>query len=225
MGEKFEIYINLMSFISRAIGPAYELSLIDVRQGKNKLIAMEYGDISGRKVGEDFSSLASQILEYKDYEHSDFIVNKTTYSKTGKALRSSMFFIKNDNNELEAIMTISFDDSEYEELGKRIMLLCHPDHYIENRDRREKEGMLKGDLNQGEKITIEDSVDSIVESELKALSVPVERLTQDEKIAIVKNLDQKGVFMIKGAVNILSKKLEISQASVYRYINIARDED
>ncbi|NLW41831.1 MAG: transcriptional regulator, partial [Tissierellia bacterium] len=37
--------------------------------------------------------------------------------------------------------------------------------------------------------------------------------------------DNKGVFMIKGAVGILAKRLDVSQASLYRYITIAREEN
>ena len=55
--------------------------------------------------------------------------------------------------------------------------------------------------------------------------IPLERLTQEEKIGIVRNLDNKGVFMIKGAVGILAKRLDVSQASLYRYITIAREEN
>ena len=140
-----------------------------------------------------------------------------------------MFFIKSDGGDLEGIMCINFDDSRYEELGKKIMYLCHPDAYIEERISSVSlidnidEGTLDH-INQGEKMTMEDTIMSMIDLELKEALIPVERLTPDEKVQIVKNLDSKGFFMLKGAVSILSKVLDISQASVYRYINMARDE-
>lgn len=229
MNARFEEYTNLMSFISKAIGPDFEISLIDTRDGKNRIIAMEYGNISGRRVGEDLPSFAIKAVEYKEYENTDYIANRTTYAKNGKALRTSMFFIKNEDGDLQGIMCINFDDTRYEELGKKIMFLCHPDKYMEDRINKPQNSISEEDnndkSNQGESMTIEETIESIVDSELKEVLIPVERLTQDEKVKIVRNLDQKGIFMMKGSVGILSKKLDISQASVYRYINLARDEE
>ena len=55
-----------MSFISKAIGPDFEISLIDTKDGKNRIIAMEYGNISGRHVGEEISPLLKKSIENKD---------------------------------------------------------------------------------------------------------------------------------------------------------------
>lgn len=216
-----------MSFISKAIGPDFEISLIDTKDGKNRIIAMEYGNISGRHVGEEISPLLKKSIENKEYETTDYIANRTTYAKSGKPLRTSVFFIKDEDNNLEGIMCINFDDSRYEELGKKIMFLCHPDYYTEHRITRQSDSSdINGDYKDvGESMTIEETIESIVDNELNEVLIPVERLTQDEKIQIVKNLDNKGVFMMKGSVGIFSKKLDVSQASVYRYINIARGEE
>ena len=216
-----------MSFISKAIGPDFEVSLIDTKDGKNRIIAMEYGNISGRHVGEEISPLLKKSIENKEYETTDYIANRTTYAKSGKPLRTSVFFIKDEDNNLEGIMCINFDDSRYEELGKKIMFLCHPDYYTEHRITKQSDSSdINGDYKDvGESMTIEETIESIVDNELNEVLIPVERLTQDEKIQIVKNLDNKGVFMMKGSVGIFSKKLDVSQASVYRYINIARGEE
>lgn len=216
-----------MSFISKAIGPDFEISLIDTKDGKNRIIAMEYGNISGRHVGEEISPLLKKSIENKEYETTDYIANRTTYAKSGKPLRTSVFFIKDEDNNLEGIMCINFDDSRYEELGKKIMFLCHPDYYTEHRITKQSDSSdINGDYKDvGESMTIEETIESIVDNELNEVLIPVERLTQDEKIQIVKNLDNKGVFMMKGSVGIFSKKLDVSQASVYRYINIARGEE
>ncbi|MEG1943346.1 MAG: helix-turn-helix domain-containing protein, partial [Angelakisella sp.] len=46
-----------------------------------------------------------------------------------------------------------------------------------------------------------------------------DRLTQEEKMHIIELLDQKGVFMLKGAVGYVAEKLCCSQASIYRYLS------
>lgn len=183
----FSTYVSLMNFMSKAIGPDFEISLIDTRNGKNKIIAMSYGNISGRHIGDDdISPIIEKTIENKEYENSDYIANQLTYSRDGKPLRTSLFFIKDDKNNLDGIMCLNFDDSKYIEFGRKLLEICHPDDFISNR--------------------------------LKASR-------KEEKIEIVKKLDNIGIFMMKGSVAILSKKLDVSQASVYRYINLAREEE
>ena len=48
--------------------------------------------------------------------------------------------------------------------------------------------------------------------------VPVERLTQDEKMEIMATLNRKGVFLLKGSVSYVAKELHSSEASIYRYL-------
>lgn len=224
-------YVSLMNFISKAVGPDFEITLIDTRNGQNKIIAMRYGDISGRHIGEDIAPIALKAIENKEYENSDYIANQLTYSKSGKPLRTSLFFIKDEDNNLEGIMSINFDDSRYIEFGKKILEFCHPDAFIENRLKlanREDEAYLGETIEieqEGEKMKLESTIENLVDDELHSIDIPLDRLTQEEKIEIVKNLDNIGVFMMKGSVSILANKLDVSQASVYRYINMAREEN
>jgi predicted transcriptional regulator YheO len=43
-------------------------------------------------------------------------------------------------------------------------------------------------------------------------------MTPDEKIAIVRTLNDKGVFLLKGAVAVVARHLAASEATVYRYL-------
>lgn len=229
MSSKLENYVSFISFFSKAIGPDYELYLVDTRGGHYKKLSLEYGKISGKNLGSNLPPAIKQTLDKKEYQQTDYIINRATYSNTGKALRTSLFFIKSDAGDLEGIVCMNFDDSRYEELGKKIMYLCHPDQYIEERISSASlinniDQKTLDQINQGEKMTMEDTIMSMIDLELKEALIPVDRLTPDEKVQIVKNLDSKGFFMLKGSVNILSKVLDMSQASVYRYINMARDE-
>jgi predicted transcriptional regulator YheO len=49
--------------------------------------------------------------------------------------------------------------------------------------------------------------------------VPSDRLNQTEKMDIVRRLEEKGAFMVKGAVGKVAKRLSMSDASMYRYLS------
>ena len=55
--------------------------------------------------------------------------------------------------------------------------------------------------------------------------VPVERLTQDEKMEIMAALNRKGVFLLKGSVSYVAKELHSSEASIYRYLGKLNNKD
>ena len=49
-------------------------------------------------------------------------------------------------------------------------------------------------------------------------------MTPEEKIEIVRQLESKGVLMLKGAVSEVAEKLLVSEATLYRYIRIVSNE-
>ena len=63
------------------------------------------------------------------------------------------------------------------------------------------------------------TVPSIVSEVVSNYPVPVELLTQDEKMEIMATLNRKGVFLLKGSVSYVAKELHSSEASIYRYLD------
>ena len=46
--------------------------------------------------------------------------------------------------------------------------------------------------------------------------MPVDRLTQDEKMEIMDALNRKGVFLLKGSVSHVARSFTAPEASIYR---------
>lgn len=52
-----------------------------------------------------------------------------------------------------------------------------------------------------------------------------QRMTPDEKIAAVRELERAGMFLLKGAVTQVAEALYVSEPTVYRYVKqVRRDE-
>ena len=58
-----------------------------------------------------------------------------------------------------------------------------------------------------------------VASRKKADKRPENRLKKKDRLLIVSELIDKGLFLLKGAVNEVSLKLNSSEATIYRYLN------
>jgi predicted transcriptional regulator YheO len=67
--------------------------------------------------------------------------------------------------------------------------------------------------------SIEGLTTSIILKTLSGLDIPPDRMSQDEKVDIVRKLNDQGVFLIKGAVTEVASHLKTSEATVYRYLN------
>ena len=51
----------------------------------------------------------------------------------------------------------------------------------------------------------------------------VSRLRREEKLELIRFMDQKGIFLMKGAVDQVWTRMGISRVTVYSYIDEVRD--
>ena len=69
---------------------------------------------------------------------------------------------------------------------------------------------------------INDVVESMVRSELEVLGKPVAYMQKEDKLTIVENLEQKGIFDVKGAVEYVAERLGVTNFTVYNYLKTVR---
>lgn len=212
-------YVNLVSYLGLVLGPSYEIALHDLSMGDESIIAIANGHVTNRTIG---STLTPQMLKFissKRYKERDYEVNFVSISMENKALRFSTIYIK-DKGKLVGLLCITFDDSKFKAVSDAVMSLCHPDELFKNTtfDRIE-------DLTNEEYSTevvsrnIEELVDSTVENILKEKEYDIHNLKKRHRMDIVAELKKAGVFLIKGAITEVAEKLNISEATIYRYLN------
>lgn len=226
--EIFNRYSRLVDFLGRVLGPDYEVALHEINESTQSIVAISNGHVSGRKVGAPVTDWALKMIKDNVYLNNDYILNYKGVTKCGKILRSSTFFIKNDQDKLIGMLCINFDNSRYLELSKRIMDLCNADSlWKDNNLLFSVSNSLPGQ-SSGQVESFPDSISEIIEDVIKNSltnsNIPVDRLTQAEKLHIVDSLNQKGVFLLKGAVSQTAKQLSCSEPTIYRYINILTSE-
>ncbi|MEG0852452.1 MAG: PAS domain-containing protein, partial [Angelakisella sp.] len=206
-----------------------EVTLHDFTNKSSSIIAIANGHVSGRHIGAPLTNVGLQMLADKSYENSEFRLNYSGLSSGGKMLRSSSMFIKDDMGRPVGMLCINFDDSRFQEVSTRLLQLCHPDEFV-NQNITYESNPAKLQLTETPPEGTEsfhNSLFGVADEVLLQIigdKLSPDRLTQDEKMHIVDAMDQKGVFMLKGAVGHVAEKLCCSQASIYRYLSkISRD--
>ena len=210
-------YIKLVHFLGEMLGPSYEISLQDVRKKENSLIAIVNNHISGRELGSPLTDLALQIISDKRYLDSDYIVNYNGLVKSNTLVRSSTYFIK-DEGKLIGILSINFDSSRYQDLSKKILALCHPDELVE-KNYNFNPNLSGVDIKENFSGSISDLIDSVIYNYKLENKSSGKKLNKNQRIEIVILLNEKKVFMVKGAISETAEKLDCSEATIYRYLN------
>lgn len=222
-------YTLLVEFLGEALGSDYEITLHDFTNKSNSIIAIANGHVSGRHVGAPLTNVGLKMLADKSYEHSNYRLNYSGLSADGKMLRSSSMFIKDEFGRPVGMLCINFDDSHFQELSLRILELCHPPEFVHQNISYDMKLSPTGSptSNPEDAESFHNSLFGVADDVLREVigdKLSPDRLMQDEKMRIVEALEQKGVFMLKGAVGYVADKLLCSQASIYRYISkINRD--
>jgi predicted transcriptional regulator YheO len=221
-------YINLVEFIGSFLPPNCEIVLHDINNIDRSIVAMKNNYISGREIGAPITDFGLMLLKDKVYEKKDYILNYSSKTKNGKILRSSTYFIKDDDNKLIALLCVNIDLSETKTIehffdrflsvylnNKSVNLNSDTDNEIME-DNNTKNDV---DIIEHFENSVDDIVGNVVKQNLAKLNIPPERLSAEERIEIVDKLNENGIFLIKGAVAEAAKQLKVSENTIYRYIN------
>lgn len=210
---KLQRYVPLVKFLAEALGPQYEIVLHDLSSLDKSIVAIENNHISERSVGGPATDLLLNFLKANENNNnSNYVANYPGYSKTGKTVKGSTFLIKDEEGERIGALCINIDVSVYlnaynalkEVVGETMdgKVNNKPGAYVEKLDH-----------------SIEDITSDAIKSVLEGSEIPPERMLVDEKMNIINQLNQRGVFLLKGAVSEIAKHLKVSEPTIYRYLN------
>lgn len=216
--ELRERYVDLVNFLGLVLGPSYEIALHDLAMGDKSIIAIANGHITNRGLGSPLSPSMLEIISSERYKEKNYEVNYVSVSMKNKALRSSTIYIK-DNLKLVGLLCITFDDSRYQDVSRAIMGLCHPDNLLKDYRFERIEDLSLDEEAEVVSGNIEDYVDEVIDKVLQEKSAQNEKIRKKDRVNMVNELKKKGILLIKGSVPIIAKKLNSSEATIYRYIN------
>ena len=216
MYKYLEPYAKMVDFLGKALGDNCEIALHDLTSEEQEIVAIANNQLSGREVGAKLSNLSIHYLETKQYVNNDFVMNYKTVGPDGKLIRAATYFIKEDGKEMPVgMLCINVNISDLEYLTATIKKILGV--------KEEKEIEFKMD-NPVEILSspLDEMIDMYIKECLEKMGFPsyflAERLNVDEKIKVVKYLQDKGTFKVKGAIALVAEKLAVSEPTIYRYL-------
>jgi len=211
-------YIPIVKAIAETFGPDCEVLLHDVSNLENSIIAIENGHVTGRKIGSPITDLGLYFLKSDLFKNTDFIANYQTESKEGKKLKSTSVFIRDKQKKVIGFLCINYALERLSEVRKMIddfiVATKGVDKEVSNNERKEE---IFTD-------NIDDLLDRLFIKVKEKIGKPIEKMQKDDKLEVVRYLQKKGVFLVKGNIDKIANKLNVSRYTVYNYLSEIKPE-
>ncbi|WP_158507209.1 transcriptional regulator [Subtercola sp. Z020] len=225
---EFAPYLGLLDFLGALLGPRTEIVLHDVSDLSRSIIAVVNGEMSGRSVGGPATDLVLKILQNREYLERDYLTNYLAQGQSGGYFRSSTYFIRDERGEVIGMLCLNVDDGPLHEARKLLEALTQTTGLLKSTglapDARSEPSADEGPHEVAERLTL--SVDELthdsVARTVARLRVEGSRMTQEEKLEAVSELDAAGIFLMKGSVAHAAHALHVSEPTIYRYLKQLR---
>ena len=209
MAENLDRYIPVTEFIAEMMGPDTEVILYSVTDRSVYYVINPMDE--EMVVGSGLRSLERRFLENRLYDHESFVVNYRALSKHRNKLKSATLFLRGDNRQLIAMLTVNANVDRLVELRDMLNEMVSGHRPYDNQHGTSFYNSFE--------VSVEGIVSTTIRKELDKYKVPPDRLSQQEKIEIMRCPDQQGIFLVKGAIVEVAKSLQTTETTIYRYLN------
>lgn len=215
-----ERFTPLVSFLESVLGSNSEIVLHDFSDPDHSIVNIRNGHVSGRAVGGPATDLALKVMRQGRDNDAPYISDYISHSSTNRPLRSESLFIRDDAGNIVGMLCVNTDVSALERLNEISSELTSI--LLKQDAPRSKAGAepVQGNLSEVERLS--DSTQDLVARNVRKLAsergVIPDRLTQADRIDVIRELDSNGMFLLKEAVADVAAAMGNSEPSVYRYL-------
>lgn len=176
---------------------------------ENSVVYTVNGTVTGRREGQSFDHLIKFVLLNKNFKD-DYAVNYLFDTQDGKKIKSSAALIRDRKDEVIGMLCINYDLTTMNLLKEDLS-----DFLPADGDETEQ---ANSDLmeDQDAATIVDGLIDNIINSRKK------KELTKQDNLEIIKFMDDKGIFLVKGAIDKAASCLGLSKVTIYGYLDIVR---
>ena len=213
MHSELKRVVPLVKTIAQMFGKNCEVVLHDFSEPQKAIVAIENGQVTGRKISDSITDLALSIWRKGGYgkKKEDKIVNYRTKTKDGKILRSSTVFIRDNQKKIIGCLCINYDLTEYLMFNKVVGEFCTTIDLDKEKLKDETETETFSN-------TVNEVLENIIQEAIEKVGKPISMMQKSDKLMVAKIVDEKGGFLIKGTVNQLAKEINVSRFTIYNYL-------
>lgn len=209
--EALQQYVAVAEFFSKVFADNVEIAIHSLEDLASSTVAIFNNHVSGRDIGAPMTNFGLELLESRQHEHCDFIVNYKGVAKGGTPLRSSTFFIRNEGR-LIGFLCVNTDISAYLGMFGELKKLIHVDNGDADAPAPQKQ------LTETFPKTLQEIVSDTIAGHISATHTQPDAFSVKDKTEITRRLAEQGLFRFKGGIGVAAEALGISEPSIYRYL-------
>ncbi|AJQ29339.1 helix-turn-helix transcriptional regulator [Pelosinus fermentans] len=201
--KKLETYIPIANLIAKTFGKNCEVVIHDLSIPQNSVVYTINNHVTGREIGQSFDHLVKDVLLSKKFDN-DYNANYITITEDGRKIKSSTALIRDSEDKVIGALCINYD----------LEKLNHIKNFLDEFMAAEQE-QIETAVEPFDNVMeiVDDLIDKIIGN------TKIEHLKRKDKIELIYFMDKKGLFLIKGAIERVAEKLNISKVTVYSYLD------
>lgn len=205
MNSILKSYIPIANMIAKTFGNHCEVVIHDLTQPESSVVYVSNGNVTGRKEGQSFDHLVRQVLLSKHFKD-DCTLNYAFETVDGKKIKSSSALIRNLDAEVIGMICINIDLT-VAYLNQQQLSDFLPK---ENDEPMEQETDL---LDHNVTSILDNLIENIVQNK------DIHTFKRKDNIELIRFMDAKGVFLVKGAVEKVASCMGLSKVTIYSYLD------
>jgi len=195
--QVFDLLKDVGLALSSMLGRCCEVVIHDTSDLEHSVVWIE-GDVTGREVGGVMSDRGLENLR-KGEAHPLF--NYTTYTDTGKTLKSCSIWLRDSEGEIYGAFCINLDVTAIEQLQDFVRDLA-PDS-------------SRADVGETHAHTLHDLLDTMIAECEYRIGASAEEMTKDERVEMVRILDERGAFQVRNSVSYVAGRAGVTRKTIY----------
>jgi predicted transcriptional regulator YheO len=190
----------IASCLNKFFGDAIEVVVHDFSDPNHSIRAI-YGNLTGRRIGDPVPErLRRRITDDRDMH------NYPAETKDGRPLKASTVFLRDGLGVVIGALSINYD------LTEALLIQNSLERFSRRVSTEESEGVVPiGEVGIG------TQVEQVFRETTDLIGRPVPLMNRSQKIQLVHDLERRGIFLIKGAVDEVARLLGVSRYTVYNY--------
>ncbi len=184
--------------LSEFFGESIEVVVHDFADPDRSILAI-YGNLTGRRVGDP----APEALR-RHWAKGEDLHNYPAQTRDGRPLKASTVFLRDESGSIIGALSLNYD------LTVPLLLT----NFLERFSRRTRSAAEAAPIvGNG----VGGQIERAFAEAAGAVGRPAPLMARAQKVRVVHDLERRGIFLIKGAVDEVARLLGVSRYTVYNY--------
>ncbi|MED3824334.1 helix-turn-helix transcriptional regulator [Priestia flexa] len=201
-----ESFIPIAKSTAKMFGPNCEVVIHNLTNPQASVMFTVNNHVTGREIGQSFDHLVKTVLQSEGFKE-DYLAGYTFVTEDKRTIRSSTSLIRDSKQKVIGAFCINFDVEALNQMQQFMNTFLSTQVEVQ-----ENETKSDDDIEN-----VEGIVDQLIQQIIQNSVHPV--MKRHEKIELIRFMDEKGIFLMKGSVEKVASLLGISKVTVYSYLD------